>query len=229
MTNRTLTIVDNRTNLTYTLPVENGTIRAVDLRKIKTAPDDFGLMSYDPAFLNTASCQSKITLVDGERSILRYRGYDIQELAENCTHPEALSQCGFLLRDHFYEAMGFRQEMFTVLFAIPRTTGWLAQWQEMMQDPEQKIARPRPSIHWSRSASIGPEQEGSLEAVSCPDSESREVLGSVRPFDPTLMWRYEITSRVNVMKYERSQLARSSRSPEISRMTRRSRRIVALK
>jgi citrate synthase len=85
MTNQTLTIVDNRTNLTYTLPVENGAIRAVDLRKIKTAPDDFGLMSYDPAFLNTASCQSNVTLIDGERGILRYRGYDIQELAENCT------------------------------------------------------------------------------------------------------------------------------------------------
>ncbi len=85
MTNQTLTIVDNRTNLTYTLPVENGAIRAADLRKIKTAPDDFGLMSYDPAFLNTASCQSKVTFIDGERGILRYRGYDIQELAENCT------------------------------------------------------------------------------------------------------------------------------------------------
>ncbi len=85
MTKEKLTIVDDRTNLTYTLPIENGAIRAVDLRKIKTAPDDFGLMSYDPAFLNTASCQSKVTFIDGERGILRYRGYDIEELAENCT------------------------------------------------------------------------------------------------------------------------------------------------
>jgi citrate synthase len=85
MTNETLAIVDNRTNLTYTLPIENGTIRAVDLRQIKTGPEDFGLMSYDPAFLNTASCQSKITFIDGERGILRYRGYEIQGLAENCT------------------------------------------------------------------------------------------------------------------------------------------------
>ncbi len=85
MKNETLAIVDNRTNLTYTLPIENGTIRAVDLRQIKTGPEDFGLMSYDPAFLNTASCQSKITFIDGERGILRYRGYDIQDLAENCT------------------------------------------------------------------------------------------------------------------------------------------------
>src|SRR5262245_30727998 len=85
MTKKKLTIVDDRTNLTYTLPIENGAIRAADLRKIKTAPDDFGLMSYDPAFLNTASCQSKVTFIDGERGILRYRGYDIEELAENCT------------------------------------------------------------------------------------------------------------------------------------------------
>lgn len=228
MTNRTLTIVDNRTNLTYTLPVENGTIRAVDLRKIKTAPDDFGLMSYDPAFLNTASCQSKITLVDGERSILRYRGYDIQELAENCTHPEALSQCGFLLRDHLRSNGLQARDVHRPVCHTPyhRMAGAMA------GDDARSRAEDRAStagLHWSRSASVGPEQEGSLEAVSCPDSESREVLGSVRPFDPTLMWRYEITSRVNVMKYERSQLARSSRSPEISRMTRRSRRIVALK
>jgi citrate synthase len=85
MRNETLTIVDNRTNLTYTLPIKNGAISAVDLRKIKSDPDDFGLMSYDPAFLNTASCQSKVTFIDGERGILRYRGYDIHELAENCT------------------------------------------------------------------------------------------------------------------------------------------------
>ncbi len=85
MTNRTLTIVDNRTNLTYTVPIENGTIRAANLRQIKTGAEDFGLMSYDPAFLNTASCQSKVTFIDGERGILRYRGYDIEELAENCT------------------------------------------------------------------------------------------------------------------------------------------------
>lgn len=85
MTNQTLTIVDNRTNLTYTVPIENGTIRAANLRQIKTSAEDFGLMSYDPAFLNTASCQSKVTFIDGERGILRYRGYDIEELAENCT------------------------------------------------------------------------------------------------------------------------------------------------
>ena len=85
MTNETLTVVDSRTNRTYTLPIEKGTIRAMDLRQIKTLPEDFGLMSYDPGFMNTASCQSKITFIDGERGILRYRGYNIEELAENCT------------------------------------------------------------------------------------------------------------------------------------------------
>src|SRR5574337_1465122 len=88
MPNDTLSIVDNRTNLTYTLPVEKGTIRAMDLRQIKTGPEDFGLMSYDPGFMNTASCQSKVTFIDGERGILRYRGYNIEELAENCTFPQ---------------------------------------------------------------------------------------------------------------------------------------------
>ena len=72
-----LTITDNRTGKSYTLPVENGTVRAMDLRKIKTSPDDFGLMTYDPAFMNTASCRSAITYIDGDRGILRYRGYPI--------------------------------------------------------------------------------------------------------------------------------------------------------
>jgi len=80
----TLTITDDRTGATYTIPIQNDTIRAIDLRQIKVKPDDFGMMSYDPAFMNTASCKSKITLIDGERGILRYRGYNIEELAENC-------------------------------------------------------------------------------------------------------------------------------------------------
>ena len=84
----TLTITDNRTGQNYTLPVENGTIRAMDLRKIKTGPDDFGLMTYDPAFMNTASCRSAITYIDGDRGILRYRGYPIEVLAEHCTFLE---------------------------------------------------------------------------------------------------------------------------------------------
>src|SRR6202140_1557003 len=88
MPQETLTITDNRTGQSYTLPVENGTIRAMDLRKIKTGADDFGFMTSDPAFMNTASCKSAITYIDGDKGILRYRGYPIEVLAENCTYLE---------------------------------------------------------------------------------------------------------------------------------------------
>ncbi len=88
MPDNTLTITDNRTGQTYTIPVENGCIRAASLRQIKTDPEDFGLMSYDPAFMNTASCRSSITFIDGDRGILRYRGYPIEVLAERCTFLE---------------------------------------------------------------------------------------------------------------------------------------------
>ena len=84
----TITINDNRTGQVYTLPIENGTIRAMDLRKIKTGPEDFGLMTYDPAFMNTASCRSAITYIDGDKGILQYRGYPIEVLAEHCTYLE---------------------------------------------------------------------------------------------------------------------------------------------
>ena len=88
MPNETLTITDNRTGKTYTLPIDKDAIRAIDLRQIKTGPEDFGLLSYDPAFLNTASCQSAITYLDGDRGILRYRGYPIEQLAEKCSFLE---------------------------------------------------------------------------------------------------------------------------------------------
>ena len=88
MAQDTLTITDNRTKQTYNLPIEQGTIRAMDLRQIKTGPEDFGLMTYDPAFMNTASCRSSITFIDGDRGILRYRGYPIEVLAEHCTFLE---------------------------------------------------------------------------------------------------------------------------------------------
>ena len=88
MPQNTLTITDDRTGKSYTLPVENGTIRAMDLRKIKTSAEDFGLMTYDPAFMNTASCRSAITFIDGDKGILRYRGYPIEVLAENSTFLE---------------------------------------------------------------------------------------------------------------------------------------------
>jgi citrate synthase len=78
----TLTITDNRTGKTYEVPIEHGAIRALDLRQIKTDPADFGLMTYDPGYLNTASCKSSITFIDGDRGILHYRGYPIEQLAE---------------------------------------------------------------------------------------------------------------------------------------------------
>ena len=88
MPQNTLTITDDRTGTSYTLPIENGTIRAMDLRKIKASADDFGLMTYDPAFMNTASCRSAITFIDGDKGILRYRGYPIEVLAEHSTFLE---------------------------------------------------------------------------------------------------------------------------------------------
>jgi citrate synthase len=83
-----LSVTDRRTGKSYELPIKNGTVKAMDLRQIKTGPDDFGLMSYDPAFLNTASCTSRITFIDGDKGILRYRGYPIDVLAEKCTYLE---------------------------------------------------------------------------------------------------------------------------------------------
>src|SRR5258706_108500 len=289
----TLSITDNRTGKTYELPVANGCVRAMDLRQIKTGAEDFGLMSYDQAFLNTANCRSAITFIDGDKGIVEYRGYPIEQLAEKSTflevaylvmngelpnklqleafvhkvthhtyihenvksfmdgfrydshpmsilaatiaalsgfYPDAkhvkdsstrrqqmirliakmptiaafsyrhsqglpyvypdneLSYCGNFLAmirriteatyklnprleiavelesialadDYFvsrklypnvdfysgliYEAMGFPVDMFPVLFGIPRTVGWVSQWEEMITDPEQKIARPR--------------------------------------------------------------------------------------
>ena len=88
MGNETLTITDNRTNTTYTVPLFKGTVRAMDLRQIKMGADDFGLMTYDPAFMNTSSCQSSITFIDGDKGILRYRGYPIEQLAGNCSYLE---------------------------------------------------------------------------------------------------------------------------------------------
>ncbi len=84
----TLTITDNRTGKQYDIPVTDGTIKAMDLRQIKTSADDFGLMTYDPAFQNTASCRSAITYIDGDKGILEYRGYPIDQLAEHSTYLE---------------------------------------------------------------------------------------------------------------------------------------------
>ncbi len=80
-----LQITDSRTGRSYEIPIADGAIRATDLRQIKVDEDDYGLLSYDPAFMNTANCRSAITYIDGERGILRYRGYPIEELAEHCS------------------------------------------------------------------------------------------------------------------------------------------------
>jgi citrate synthase len=88
MQKQALSITDLRTQASYEIPIDNGTIRAMDLRQIKTGPDDFGLMTYDPAFMNTASCRSAVTYIDGDKGILRYRGYPIEQLAETCTFLE---------------------------------------------------------------------------------------------------------------------------------------------
>jgi citrate synthase len=105
-----LTITDNRTGKQYEVPIADGTIKAMDLRQIRTGSDDFGLMTYDPAFQNTAACRSAITFIDGDRGILLYRGYPIEQLAESSTYLEtaylilfgelpSASQLGAWIRD----------------------------------------------------------------------------------------------------------------------------------
>ena len=88
MSEDSLTITDNRTGKQYQLPIQDGTIKAMDLRQIKVSDEDFGLMTYDPAFMNTASCKSRITFIDGDKGILEYRGYPIDQLAEKSTYLE---------------------------------------------------------------------------------------------------------------------------------------------
>src|ERR1700755_3564218 len=88
MASDSLTVTDNRTGKTYELPIEDGTIRGLDLRQIKVDEGEFGMMSYDPAFMNTASCRSSITYIDGEAGILQHRGYPIEQLCEHSTYLE---------------------------------------------------------------------------------------------------------------------------------------------
>ena len=88
MGSNTLTITDNRTGKKYEVPIKEGTIKATDLRQIKTGEDDFGVMTYDQAFMNTAACRSAITYIDGDKGILEYRGYPIEQLAEKSTYLE---------------------------------------------------------------------------------------------------------------------------------------------
>src|SRR5215471_5285214 len=84
----TLTLTDNRTGRSYELPIQDETIRAADLRKVRVNASDFGLMTYDPALVNTAACRSRITYIDGDKGILRYRGYPIEQLAEQSSFLE---------------------------------------------------------------------------------------------------------------------------------------------
>ncbi len=88
MSKETLTVTDNRTGKSYEIPIEHDTIKAMDLRQIKVKDDDFGMMAYDPGFTNTASCKSKVTFIDGEKGILRYRGYPIEQIAEKSNYLE---------------------------------------------------------------------------------------------------------------------------------------------
>lgn len=88
MASETLTIIDNRTGRKYNVPIHEGAVNATDLRQIRVGEDDYGLVSYDPGFMNTASCQSRITYIDGDKGILRYRGYPIEQLAEKSTYLE---------------------------------------------------------------------------------------------------------------------------------------------
>jgi citrate synthase len=85
---QTLTVTDNRTGSTYELPIQDGTVRTMDLRQVKTGEEDFGLMAYDPAYMNTASCRSAITYIDGDAGILQHRGYPIEQLCEHSSYLE---------------------------------------------------------------------------------------------------------------------------------------------
>src|SRR5215212_10415138 len=87
----TLTITDNRTGKQYEVAVHDGTIKATDLRQIKVTADEFGMMTYDPAFMNTANCKSRITFIDGDKGVLLYRGYPIEQLAEQSDFLETAS------------------------------------------------------------------------------------------------------------------------------------------
>jgi citrate synthase len=88
MASDTLTVTDNRTGKTFEIPITDGTVRAMDFRQMKVSDDDFGLMTYDPAFTNTASCRSEITYIDGDQGVLEYRGYPIEQLAEESSYLE---------------------------------------------------------------------------------------------------------------------------------------------
>jgi citrate synthase len=90
MSGETLSVRDNRTGQQADIPIQGGTVRALDRRKFKQNPEDFGLMTYDPGYTNTAACRSKITYIDGDKGILLYRGYPIEQLAEHYSYLEVV-------------------------------------------------------------------------------------------------------------------------------------------
>ena len=102
----TLKITDTRTSKDYAIPIKNATVRAMDFRQIKEDPEEFGMMTYDPGYTNTASCTSRITYIDGDKGILRYRGYPIEQLAESCTYTEVAY---LLLHDELPTASELRE------------------------------------------------------------------------------------------------------------------------
>ena len=114
----TLTITDNRTGKQYEVPIKDGAIRATDLRQIKAGDDDAGLMTYDPAFMNTAACRSRITYIDGDVGVLEYRGYPIEQLAEQSTYLETayLIMFGELPTDAQLKSPGRRRSPSTRCF-----------------------------------------------------------------------------------------------------------------
>ncbi len=109
MSNNTLTITDNRTGQTYEVPINDETIKAIDLRQVRVQADDFGLMTYDPGFTNTASCKSRITYIDGDKGILEYRGYPIEQLAEQSS---------------------FLEVAYLLIFGVLPTVDQLAHWEQ---------------------------------------------------------------------------------------------------
>ncbi|HEY8769067.1 MAG TPA: citrate/2-methylcitrate synthase, partial [Thermoleophilaceae bacterium] len=113
--NDSLTVTDNRTGETYEVEVSDGTVKAMDFRDMKVDEDDFGLMSYDPAFTNTANCRSAITYIDGEAGVLEYRGYTIEDLCEKSSYLEV----AYLL---IYGALPTKEQLDEWLFEITHHT-----------------------------------------------------------------------------------------------------------
>src|SRR5207248_148576 len=156
----TLTITDNRTGKTYEVPVTDGTIRAMDLRKITTTPEDFGMMTYDPAFLNTANCRSAITYIDGDKGVLLYRGYPIEQLAEESDYLETA---------------------YLILFGDLQTASQLQQWSQQLTEPAhqnnraQIPARPRPRARPRRP--LHPARRSRTELQHDDDEDDRELAG----------------------------------------------------